>query len=485
MIKVSGDKIKYDKISLINSFLNHVKATPEKIALTYKNKKFSYSKLFSLIKILSKKILTRNTNVVVIMQRDVNLPIAVWALLLSQNTYIPLNNKISKNELLSILQKLNCNTIITNLDRIKKFKLKRKIKVLFLKKNSYNNDKKISNVNLKKIKKLKDLYIIHTSGTTGKPKGIRVSEISLLNRLQWMKNLLDLTKKDNFILKTPYTFDVSIWELYLPFFIGSTLNVLNDGAHLNQNELNETISKRNISVIHFVPTMLDIFQLYNFKMPLTMKNVICSGEKLSSATVNKFNKLNPDVKLYNFYGPAETTVDVTYYKCKKKQSSIPIGKICPNVNFVLKSTNSNPNVGELLISGIQLSNGYTDKKLNKEKFVFLKRKKFEKFYKTGDLCKYSNGNLYFLKRIDSQIKIYGERFEMDSISNFAITNKYIDFARCSFKNSKIFLYIKCRENIKKYDIIKFLKKKFENKFLPRKIVFLKKIPLNLSGKFDN
>ena len=157
MIKVLGDKIKYDKISLINSFLNHVRTNPKKIALTYKNKKISYDKLFSSIRILSKKILTTNDNVVVIMQRDINLPITVWALLLSQNTYIPLNNKISKNELLSVLQKLNCNTIITNLDRIKKFRLKNKIKIIFLKKNLYNSVKKIDTVNFKKIKKLKDL----------------------------------------------------------------------------------------------------------------------------------------------------------------------------------------------------------------------------------------------------------------------------------------------------------------------------------------
>ncbi|WP_440994869.1 AMP-binding protein, partial [Cysteiniphilum litorale] len=246
--------------------------------------------------------------------------------------------------------------------------------------------------------------MIYTSGTTGKPKGVMVAHKSLANRLVWQKDAYRVDSKSIILQKTPYIFDVSVWELLLPYISGSCLVVAKPNGHKDSEYIYELIQNKNITQCHFVPSMLQSF-LMNIKnkngaLQLALKNVVCSGEALSSQVARIFKDIFANIALHNLYGPTEAAIDVSHSFDIDNIETIHIGKPIQNTSLYVLDLNNHPVpigvVGELHIGGVGLARGYLNRpELTAEKFIpnpFATesdiQKGYTRLYKTGDLVRW-------------------------------------------------------------------------------------------------
>jgi amino acid adenylation domain-containing protein len=226
-------------------------------------------------------------------------------------------------------------------------------------------------------------YVIYTSGSTGRPKGVGIEHVSLVNRLNWMQRKYPLQVGDIILQKTPFTFDVSVWELLWWAAEGARVCFLVPGGEKDPAVIADTIERVGITVIHFVPSMLNAFLEYVKTVNaaaklLNLKQVFASGEALTLLQVKAFDELlhKPNgTKLANLYGPTEAAIDVTYFDCTtgEELEKVPIGKPIDNIQlYILNKDDQLQPIGvpgQLCIAGIGLARGYINRPdLTTEKF---------------------------------------------------------------------------------------------------------------------
>jgi amino acid adenylation domain-containing protein len=269
-------------------------------------------------------------------------------------------------------------------------------------------------------------YIIYTSGSTGKPKGAMNSHDALLNRLLWMQQEYRLQPQDIVLQKTPFSFDVSVWEFLWPLLEGAKLVIARPGGHQDPGYLSTLVKERQITTLHFVPSMLSVFlDDERSKHCKSVRRVVCSGEALPQELARRCLAGMPWAELHNLYGPTEAAIDVTYWKClaEDTRASVPIGKPIANIRlYVVDEAMDLVPVGvpgELCLGGVGLARGYWDRgDLTAERFVpdGLSGKTGERLYRTGDLVRWlPDGDVEYLGRLDHQVKIRGFRIELAEI----------------------------------------------------------------------
>ncbi len=263
-------------------------------------------------------------------------------------------------------------------------------------------------------------YYMHTSGSTGTPKAVKISHKSLAWRVNWMKHMYG--KADAVLQNAAYTFDVSMWEFFLPLISGGTLCLLGDNKRSNPNAIAEYIMQNNIDTLHFVPAMLTVFINYIKKTGLNIaciKNVFSSGEALPSQLAKEFHNLLPGARLHNLYGPTECTIDVTYHECNFFENRMPIGRPLPGTQILIVDDNGNcvpvGIEGELVVYGVLVGEGYYNFESEKYKIDELTG---AKVYYTGDRAYLGfDGEIYYCGRRDRQCKINGIRVDLNQIED--------------------------------------------------------------------
>ncbi|MFC4079019.1 amino acid adenylation domain-containing protein [Amycolatopsis samaneae] len=267
-------------------------------------------------------------------------------------------------------------------------------------------------------------YMIYTSGSTGRPKGVLLEHRALFNRLYWMQEAFPLTGADRVIQKTPFSFDVSVWEFFWPLMVGAGIVVAEPGIHRDPVALAEAMRKSDVTVAHFVPSMLDLFLQADVGALPALRLVFSSGEALSSQTVGAFHR-QLESELHNLYGPTEAAIDVSHWPCTPADAhgAVPIGRPIANVRLFVLDPAGNPQpvglAGELHIGGICLARGYHGRaELTAERFVTdpFSADEDARLYRTGDLARFRpDGAIEYLGRIDDQIKLRGLRIELGEI----------------------------------------------------------------------
>ncbi|QHD06666.1 non-ribosomal peptide synthetase [Pseudomonas sp. R76] len=266
-------------------------------------------------------------------------------------------------------------------------------------------------------------YVIYTSGSTGQPKGVINEHRGVVNRLLWMQDEYGLTAHDSVLQKTPFSFDVSVWEFFWPLFTGARLVMARPGGHKEPEYLCDVIEAEQITTLHFVPSMLDVFLAHgDVSQAAGLVRVMCSGEALPGSLVRRFKQQLPGSALHNLYGPTEAAVDVTAWNCAgiDVPDNTPIGKPIANTRMYVLDSQLQPVplgvVGELFIGGVQVARGYLNRpELTAERFLddpFTQGR----MYRTGDVGRYlPDGTLEYLGRNDDQVKIRGLRIELGEI----------------------------------------------------------------------
>ena len=269
-------------------------------------------------------------------------------------------------------------------------------------------------------------YVIYTSGSTGRPKGVMNEHRGVVNRLLWMQDAYGLTEDDAVLQKTPFGFDVSVWEFFWPLLSGARLVMARPEGHKDPDYLASVIQQQRVTTLHFVPPMLQAFlDSGEATRCSSLARVICSGESLPGSLAGRFHQRLTTARLYNLYGPTEAAVDVTAWTCVAdvRQESIPIGRPIANTKIYILDGNGEPApvgvAGEIHIGGAQVARGYLNRpELTAERFVAcpFAVERNSRMYKTGDLGRYlPDGNIEFLGRNDFQVKIRGFRIELGEI----------------------------------------------------------------------
>ncbi|GAC66290.1 amino acid adenylation domain-containing protein, partial [Gordonia soli] len=269
-------------------------------------------------------------------------------------------------------------------------------------------------------------YTLFTSGSTGVPKGVTVSHRAIANRIAWMQDRYPVAVGDVVAQKTPYTFDVSVWELFWPFTVGATLTVLDPGRHGDPEHLAEVIARDRVSVLHFVPSMLSTFVEVLGPQRLaaldTVRLLFTSGEALTVPTAQSVLAALPAIGLHNLYGPTEAAVDVTGHQVLAGETTVPIGRPVPNTTAMVLDNRLRPVppgvAGELYLGGVQVARGYAAQPaLSAERFVAdPSGAPGSRLYRTGDRVRWNRGGeLEYLGRIDFQVKLRGQRLELGEI----------------------------------------------------------------------
>ncbi|GAA3084308.1 non-ribosomal peptide synthetase [Streptosporangium carneum] len=276
-------------------------------------------------------------------------------------------------------------------------------------------------------------YIIYTSGSTGRPKGVMVEHRAIVNRLWWMQKAYPLDAHDVILHKTPFTFDVSVWEIFWWSIAGASVATLPNGDERDPERIIRRIEQSGVTTLHFVPSMLQAFLGFLAATDTTarlasVRRVFASGEALATDHALLFQEqLGGDRELINLYGPTEAAVDVTYFPCAEADLTrpVPIGRPISNIRLSVRRRSGAlapiGTPGELCISGVGLARGYLHAPdLTEERFVAPGGPDGERRYRTGDLARWlSDGTVEYLGRLDTQVKIRGYRIELGEIEQVA------------------------------------------------------------------
>ncbi|MGK3980503.1 amino acid adenylation domain-containing protein [Sorangium sp. So ce118] len=339
-------------------------------------------------------------------------------------------------------------------------------------------------------------YVIYTSGSTGKPKGCMISHLAICNRLIWMQDEYRLQPTDRVLQKTPYTFDVSVWEFFLPLIAGATLVMARPEGHKDAAYLARVMEEQRITTCHFVPSMLNFF-LRSPVLPSHLRQVFTSGEALPYELVETFLRRST-ARLHNLYGPTEAAVDVTYWQCEiRPDRKVPIGRAIDHVELHILDDDLRPvpagAEGELHIGGVCLARGYLNRpELTREKFIQSPFDPGGRLYKTGDRARYlEDGNIEFLGRLDSQVKLRGFRIELGEIEAVLCAHEDVKDAvvvvrEAQTEDPRLVAYVVAgdRPCPGPGALRAYLKDRLPEYMVPNQFVPLPELPVTAHGKLD-
>ncbi len=486
--------------NVIQLFEEQAAKRPEDIAIISGKRSMTYAEFNQKANQLARKLrqtgIKPNDYVVLYLDRSIEMMIGIYGVVKAGAAYVPINSDYPMDRVDYIIKDSNPKAVLvyqTNIDC--------DVPVISLDdRNLYTGDTS----NLVHVNSMDDvIYCIYTSGTTGKPKGVMNLHKGLLNRIDWMMRHYGIDSRDALLQKTIFTFDVSVWEIFMWGLTGGKLALLPYKGEMNPVMICNEIEQNKISRIHFVPSMLNAFLVYlknNLKQVqklASLKTVFCSGEALNPESVNEFYDLfrqtGIHAELANLYGPTEASIDVTYYDCKAGQSMIPIGKPIPNIQIYILKHDRLCGIGmpgELCIAGIGVAKGYINKKqLTEEKFI---RNPFGDgfLYKTGDLARWlPDGNIEYLGRIDEQVKIRGFRIELGEITSLLKKISYVKDCAVVVKQDHngdkfICAYIVSDIQIDVDDIKSELGRSMPEYMVPAYIQQIDFIPVTSNGKLN-
>jgi amino acid adenylation domain-containing protein len=495
--------------TIVDLFEEQVEKTPSNIAVVFEEQQLTYQLLNEqanqlahyLLALKNQASLPDNPLMAIAVERSIEMVIGLLGILKAGGAYVPIDPSYPVARIQYMLEDSQAPVLLTqtHLQTLLPVLTHDCVRVC-LDEGEFAN---LPTVNPSFKRQAGDLaYVIYTSGSTGMPKGVMNTHTGIVNRLLWMQETYQLTYQDRILQKTPFSFDVSVWEFFWPLLTGAGSVVAKPEGHKDAAYLVEVIAQYKVTVLHFVPSMLSAFISHASVIECgSLKRVICSGEALSFELIQQFfNRfLAQTIELHNLYGPTEAAVDVSYWPCRKTETDtlVPIGKPVANTQLYVLDINHQimpigvP--GELCIGGIQVARGYLNRpELTREKFIEVEIfGKTERLYKTGDLARWlPDGNLEYLGRIDHQIKLRGFRIELGEIEAVLTQHEAVKEAVVILyeadENKRLVAYL--TTDLAAHDLgtaVKdWLKARLPDYMVPSQFMVLEQLPLTPNGKID-
>lgn len=435
-------------------------------------------------KFSSNSIFDQNNLVAIAVPRSVYLIASVIACLDCGIAYLPIDIEGQpKNRINYALNSANIQTVVTLSSVNYDFGDRN---IIYLDKCNIESD----NIKLSFDSEL--AYILYTSGTTGNPKAVEVTRKGLINFIVSIPRIIKFAENDIIASFTNFTFDIFFLEAVLPLYCGMTVVLATKEQMENPRKSVKLLLDKKVTMLQSTPSRLRLLKLIDSELNClkNLKTIMIGGEPFPVELLCSLQKIK-DCNIYNMYGPTETTIwssiaDLT------NTHEIHIGLPIHNTNFYLLDNNLNPvskgQQGEICIGGLGLADGYLDNiKQTEKSFVYLPFKPFERVYITGDLGFYDeNDKLIFIGRKDSQIKINGNRVELEEVEECLNSLKNIDISVVcfDFEHNELIAFYMAQYEIDEHETINELKQLIPDYMIPHKYVLIEKIYYTDSGKVN-
>jgi amino acid adenylation domain-containing protein len=487
------------ELSIAALFEAQVERDPEATAVVFEGKSLSYGELNERANqlgwYLRQQGIGPESRVGICLERSLDMVVSLLAVLKAGAAYVPLDAEYPAERLAFMAEDAGVSALISKSTLLEGLPVA-KSRLLCLEAEAEAIGQH-SNSNLPHETRADNLaYIIYTSGSTGKPKGAMNTQGGLCNRLMWMQRMYRLEAEDRVLQKTPFSFDVSVWEFFWPLLWGARLVMARPGGHRDRDYLVEVIEGEGITTLHFVPSMLRQFLgASGLERCRSVKRVICSGEALPYEVAREFFK-HFTAELHNLYGPTEAAIDVTYWRCEREMSEgvIPIGKPIANTQMYVLEENLEPApvgvLGDIYIGGDGLGRGYWKQAgMTAERFVPNPFGRGERMYRTGDVGRWrEDGNLEYAGRSDNQVKVRGYRIELGEIEaalkrQAGVREAVVEVREDAPGDKRLVAYIVGAETVVT-GLREALRQNLPEYMVPSSFMVLEELPLTPNGKLD-
>ena len=339
-------------------------------------------------------------------------------------------------------------------------------------------------------------YVMYTSGSTGTPKGVMIEHRGLGNLMHWGSQLCPNAEGGALLQRAPFSFDGSVWELFWPLTNGMRLVLARPDGHREPAYLAQVIREQQISVIKFVPAMLQQFlELEESALCTSLTDVLCGGGELTEALARGVQARLPKVRLHNVYGPTEATVDSSAWTLEPDAPvpalQLPIGRAINNTRLYVLDEHDAPVPmgvsGQLHIGGVGVARGYLGlEKMTAERFIDSPFVDGDRLYRTGDLVRYlPDGNLEFLGRNDFQVKLRGVRLELGEIESRLMAHPALREVAVLIRDERLVAYFSVRREAPSLEALRaHVLEQLPEYMVPAAFVQLDELPLNPAGKLD-
>lgn len=487
-----GDTLAFNAIH--RDFERQAQSQPDAVALLFGTQSMNYRELDQRANQLAHRLralgVTSDDPVAICMERSFELVISLLGVLKAGAAYVPIDPRYPKARRVSILADaqpvllLTQSTLCDDIDG--------EVPLLCLDNedlSSYPQDVLVLDPHPDQL-----AYLLYTSGSTGQPKGVGNTHGALHNRLQWMQTRYGLTESDTVLQKTPFSFDVSVWEFFWPLMFGARLAIAAPEDHQDPVQIAALIEQHTVTVLHFVPSMLHAFLAngVDSRRFSQLRHIISSGEPLSAKLAAHVKNCLPHIELHNLYGPTEAAIDVTHRTYQHDDvDSVPIGLPIHQTQIHILDDALNPLPpgvkGELYIGGIGLARGYLRKAaLTAASFIPDPFQHGARLYRSGDLARWRvDGVLEYLGRIDGQVKLRGQRIELGEIEAQLLSHPAVQEAVVQvFSGEQLIAYVVLKQECSKQLLLDYLAAHLPHFMLPAQLILLEAMPLNFNGKLD-
>ncbi|MFD3505869.1 non-ribosomal peptide synthase/polyketide synthase [Nocardia sp. NPDC058666] len=499
-------------LTLDSLFTAQAQRTPDATAVTFEGESLTYAEFAAEVNQLARLLISigvrPDRTVALGMRRSTDLLVAMYAVIAAGGAYVPLDPEHPAERIAQVIAAADPVCVLTRSSDAIDLSAAEHVAILDLEQldtTDYPSEPITDADRLATLTPGNAAYLIFTSGSTGKPKGVVVSHAAIVNRLVWMQDAYRLTPSDTVLQKTPATFDVSVWEFFWPLQIGARLVLAAPDGHRDPAYLTRLIDTEQITVAHFVPSMLSVFvaaldDTVSTRTCASLRLVFASGEALPPAPAHRLRQLT-GTAVHNLYGPTEAAVDVTFHEVVDADTvTVPIGAPVHNTQVYVLDARLRPVPvgvpGELYLAGAQLARGYAGRAdLTADRFVAnpfagsdggaAEGHAGERMYRTGDLVTWTaSGELEYLGRTDFQVKLRGLRIELGEIEAALAGLSQVSQAAVMVRDDTLVAYLVAAQQVDVAAVKNTLTLTLPTYMVPAAFVALDEFPLNASGKLD-
>lgn len=479
-------------------------ANSNRTAVVFENESLTYTELNIRTNQIAKHLISKEVKkddlIGICLDRSIEMICGIIGIMKAGAAYLPIDPEYPAERISFMLEDSDLKIILTDqyTNRNPEIFNKADLEVIIL---DSDPDLQQSPIDVPGIKIDPDdlAYVIYTSGSTGRPKGVMNEHKGLVNRLNWTQSFFNLRQDDVVLQKTTFCFDVSVWELLWPLMIGAKLVLARPGGQKDSQYLEEIIDKQEVTTIHFVPSMLEIFLLgIREGSCKSLRRVLCSGEELFPHQLSLFGEKLGHAGLFNLYGPTEAAIDVTCWPAPLNAKKVYIGKPVANTSIYILNKTQDPcaigEEGELYIGGVQVARGYLNRQeLNASRFLKnpFAINEHTRLYRSGDLARWlEDGTIEYLGRADEQVKIRGFRIEPGEIENVilefgGIRQCLVHVKEDNNSEKKLIAYLVGSEGkYNKEKLQEHLRSKLPEYMVPVLFIDIPELPLSSNGKVD-